>query len=210
MGGDMTGLVMYEQPAPVGSRTSAGSAAPGQRASLRASADPSTTPASPTPGSPTQAWSPNLPDAFSIAVDSPGSVPRGAWGSASSRGLFPLSAMGRLEHFCTTPAQYPLRIRFYLDSMATPRPQPFQPPTLSVIADFTPTGGAPRRIADVADSAPRYDGPGWPLAPAFGDLFTASSSASGALGVRAQLSDPATAGGVTYRDSVACELVPCA
>lgn len=159
---------------------------------------------------PTQTWSPNLPDAFSITVDSPGSAPRDAWGSASGRGLFPLSAMGRLQHFCSTPAQYPLRIRFYLDSVATPRPQPFQPPTLSVIADFTPAGGSARRIANVADAAPRYDGPGWPLAPAFGELFTASSSASGALAVQAQLSDSASAGGVTYRDTVACELVPCA
>lgn len=161
------------------------------------------------PPVPTQAWTPTLPDAYSISVDSPGSVPRDAWGSASSRGVFPLSTRGRLEHFCTTPAQYPLRIRFYLDSMANPRPQPFQPPMLSVVADFAPAGGAARRVADVSDPAPRYDGPGWPLAPAFGELFTASSSASGALAVSARLSDPATAGGVTYRDSVPCELVPC-
>lgn len=197
----MTGTAAFEQQATVASRPSVSVA---QRTPVGPTADLAADPAVPT-----QAWSPNLPDAFSITVDSPGSVPRDAWGSASSRGLFPLSARGRLEHFCTTPAQYPLRIRFYLDSVVTPRPPPFQPPTLSVVADFTPIGGSARRIAHVSDAAPRYDGPGWPLGPSFGELFTATSSASGALAVQAQLSD-AAGGGVTYRDSVACELVPCA
>jgi hypothetical protein len=154
-------------------------------------------------------WSPSLPD-ISIHVDSTKAAPRDAWGTASGRGVFPFSNLGRLEHFCSTPAVYPLRIRFYLDSAAVPRPQPFRPPALSVIADFTPSGGSPRRIADVADSAPRYAGAGWPLAPAFGEVFAASSSQSGVLNVRASLDDPDTATSVSYRDTVNCELVPCA
>jgi Domain of unknown function (DUF4157) len=171
-------------------------------------------PDAPTPAGlpiPLQAgWSPSTPGVFSIHVDSGGAQPRDAWGSASSRGVFPLSAMGRLEHFCSTPANYPLRIRFYTDSAATPRPQPFRPPALSVVADFTPSGGSPRRIAGAADAAPRYAGAGWPLAPAFGELFTASSSQSGVLSVQATLRDPDTSTTVAYRDTVACELVPCA
>jgi hypothetical protein len=103
-----------------------------------------------------------------------------------------------------------MRIRFYLDSAASPRPQPFRPPALSVLADFTPAGGSPRRIANAADSAPRYAGAGWPLAPAFGDLFAAASSSSGVLTVHAGLNDPDTGTAVEYRDVVACELVPCA
>jgi hypothetical protein len=117
--------------------------------------------------------------------------------------------MGRLEHFCSTPADYPLQVRFYLDAMAMPRPQPFRPPALSVVADFTPAGGAARRIANVADSSPRYLGPGWPLAPAFGEMFAAASSQSGVLSVRAGLNDPDTGTSITYSDSVVCELVPC-
>jgi hypothetical protein len=155
-------------------------------------------------------WSPSLPDIFSIHVDSTKAAPRDAWGAASGRGVFPFSNLGRLEHFCSTPADYPLRIRFYLDAVAVPRPQPFRPPALSVIADFTPSGGSPRGIANVTDSAPRYAGAGWPLAPAFGEVFAASSSQSGLLSVQASLSDPDTAASVSYRDTVVCELVPCA
>ena len=44
---------------------------------------------------------------------------------------------------------------------------------------------------------------------AFGELFTASSSQSGVLAVRATMNDPDTANTVTYGDTVACELVPC-
>ena len=77
---------------------------------------------------------------------------------------------GRLEHFCTTPADYQLYIRFYIDAAGMPRLQPFRPPALFVIADFTPPGGSPRRVDDVTDFAPRYAGAGWPLALAFGEL----------------------------------------
>jgi hypothetical protein len=155
-------------------------------------------------------WSPSTPGIFSIEVDSDKGWPEGAHGSASNRGLFPFSGMGRLEHFCSTPAAYPLRIRFYLDAAGKARPQPFRPPALTVVADFTPTGGASRTVANAADASPRYDGPGWPLAPSFGEIFAASSSQSGVLSVVATLNDPDTANTVTYRDSVTCELVPCA
>jgi hypothetical protein len=154
-------------------------------------------------------WSPSIPGIFSIHVDSSRAQPGDAFGTASSRGVFPFSDQGRLEHFCSTPANYPLQIRFYVDAEAMPRPQPFRAPALSVVADFTPSGGSPRRIANAADSAPAYRGAGWPLAPAFGELFTASSSQSGVLIVRATMNDPDTANTVTYRDTVACELVPC-
>ncbi len=155
-------------------------------------------------------WSPSTPGIFSIEVDSSGGRPAGAHGSASSRGVFLFSAMGRLEHFCSTPASYPLQIRFYLDAAGRPRPQPFRAPSLSVVADFTPTGGAPRRVANGTDAAPGYAGPGWPLVPAFGELVSARSSQSGSLNVTATMADPDTATTITYRDTVACELVPCA
>lgn len=118
--------------------------------------------------------------------------------------------MGHLEHFCSTPATYPLQIRFYLDAAGRPRPQPFRVPTLSVLADFTPAGGAARRVANGTDAAPGYAGPGWPLVPSFGELVAASSSQSGSLSVTATMTDPDTATTITYADTVACELVPCA
>ncbi len=155
-------------------------------------------------------WSPSTPGVFSILVESDKGRPEGSHGSASSHGLFPFSAMGHLEHFCSTPGVYPLRIRFYLDSADKPRPAPFRPPTLSVLADFTPTGGSSRRVAGVSDSSPRYDGAGWPLAPSFGEVFSASSSQGGRLDVVATLDDPDAATTVTYRDGLECELVPCA
>lgn len=159
---------------------------------------------------PAQSWTPSTPGVFSIHVDSDRAAPPDAWGTVSNRGLFPFSRLGRLEHFCTTPAHYPVRLRFYVDAMAVPRPQPFQPPALAVSVAFTPSGGSPRSIAQVADSAPRYLGPGWPLAPSFGEVFAAGSSSSGALGVVATLNDADAGVSLTYRDSIACELVPCA
>jgi hypothetical protein len=166
----------------------------------------------PVPAAPTQgAWSPSTRGASSIVVESSKGQPDGCSGSAAIvSGVFPLSRCGRIEHFCTTPARYPLQVRFYTDSMATPRPQPFRPPALSVAITFTPSGGAARRVADVADQAPRYLGAGWPLAPAFGELFSAASSQSGLLHIKARLHDPDSATTVAYRDAVPCELVPCA
>jgi hypothetical protein len=79
-----------------------------------------------------------------------------------------------------------------------------------VLVDFTPTGGSSRQVAGVSDSSPRYDGAGWPLAPSFGEVFSASSSQGGRLNVVATLDDPDAAATVTYRDGVDCELVPCA
>jgi hypothetical protein len=155
-------------------------------------------------------WSPTTPGVFSILVESDKGRPEGCHGSASSHGFFPFSAMGHLEHFCGTPGVYPLRIRFYLDSADKPRPTPFRPPTLSVLADFTPSAGTARQVAGVSDSTPRYDGPGWPLAPSFGEVFSASSSQGGRLSVVATLDDPDAATTVTNRDGVDCELVPCA
>ncbi len=159
---------------------------------------------------PTQAWTPDLSGVLSIHVDSAGSAPRDAWGEASNRGVFPFSGRGRVEHFCSTPATYPVRIRFYVDALALPRPTPFRPPSLSVAVAFTPTGGASRPVASGADAAPRYHGPGWPLTPSFGDLFSAVSSASGVLAVTARLADTDAGVTLTYTDDIACELVPCA
>jgi hypothetical protein len=156
------------------------------------------------------AWSPSVSGILSIEVDSTRSRPPETYGHASNRGLFPFSDNGRLEHFCSTPADYPLRVRFYIDTEAMPRPRPFRPPALSVVADFTPAGGAPRRIANAADADPHYRGAGWPLVPAFGEVFTASSSQSGSLNITASMKDPDTATSITYRDAVVCELVPCA
>lgn len=158
---------------------------------------------------PAQAWSPDLPSVFMITVDSERAMPATAWGEVSGRGLYPLSRMGRLEHFCSTPAHYPLRIRFYVDSVVSPRPTPFRPPALTVSIGFTAASGSPRQVADVADPAPGYNGPGWPLSPAFGDVFSAGSSGSGTLAVTARMADGDTGVTRTYTDNIACELVPC-
>lgn len=158
-----------------------------------------------------RSWSPSARGVFSILVESSNGKPEGCSGSAATGvGLFPLSRCARIEHFCTTPARYPLQIRFYVDSVATPRPAPFRPPALSVAIDFTPSGGAPRRVANGADASPRYVGAGWPLVPAFGEMFSAASSQSGLLSVQARLNDPDSGTTVAYRDTVSCELVPCA
>ena len=160
---------------------------------------------------PVQAWSPATRGVFSISVESSLVRPDGAFGGSSNGvGHFPLSNRGRIQHFCSTPAHYPLQVRFYVDSVQTPRPQPFRPPVVSVAMEFTPSSGAAQRVTNAADSAPRYLGPGWPLVPSFGEHFAASSSQSGLMTVQANLNDPDTGTSLAYRDSVPCELVTCA
>lgn len=164
------------------------------------------------PQAPVAPWSPARPGTFGIMVESVKATPAEAFGAANS-GLTtaPLSAAGQIEHFCTTPASYPIRIRFYTDAQNLPRPQPFTGPQVSVALDFVPDGqAAPTFSRTVKDTAPRYTGPGAWLVPSFGTDFSIGAAGSGYLTTRVELFDAAHSARVAYVDRIRCHLAPCA
>jgi hypothetical protein len=157
-------------------------------------------------------WSPTDPGTFSIFVESDKAKPASCVGDASSGvAPSPLSACGMIEHFCTSPASYPLKVSFFIDAQNMERPQPFTPPTVSVALSFVPDGAtAPNFTRSVTDPAPRYQSAGHPLMPSFGTTFNVSSNGSGQLGARFDMVDPGTGIHVTYVDRIRCNLSPCA
>jgi hypothetical protein len=166
----------------------------------------------PTPvQTPVAPWSPTRPGAFSIMVESAKSVPNTCFGYADSGArTSPLSSCGYIEHFCSTPARYPLQIRCYTDAMNLPRPQPFQGPEIQVGLNFIPEGStSPTYSQTVKDSNPRYTGPGNWLEPSFGTDFTVAASGSGQLTTRVDLIDTASGVRAAYADIIRCHLLPC-
>jgi hypothetical protein len=138
-----------------------------------------------------------------------GGVGSGCLGFASSGNAQAFSACGRVEEFCATPAVYPFRVWFHVDSQGMPRPQPFRMPTVEVIWQFVGANGASQN-GQLKDVAPKYAGDGRPLAPSFGEDLRISAASSGQLWLTAALADPDSGAGVTYRDHIECRLVPCA
>ncbi len=157
-------------------------------------------------------WSPTTPGAFSIFVESDKAKPASCVGDASSGvAQSPLSGCGMIEHFCTSPANYPLKVSFFVDADGMARPQPFMPPTVSMALSFVPEGAtSPTFTRTATDAAPRYQAPGHPLTPAFGTSFNVPSNGSGQLGTRFDMVDPGSGVRVTYVDRIRCHLSPCA
>jgi hypothetical protein len=118
------------------------------------------------------------------------------------------SACGRVEDFCATPARYPFRFWFHVDTQGLPRPQPFRPPAVELAWQFVDERGA-AQSGHERDTAPAYNGDGQPLAPSFGQFLTVSAPSSGQLWLTLALADPDSGVGVTYRDQIQCRLVPC-
>lgn len=138
-----------------------------------------------------------------------GGAGTGCLGFASSGGHQAFSACGRVEEFCATPAVYPFRVWFHVDSQGMPRPRPFRMPTVEVIWQFVAASGTTQN-GQLKDAAPKYAGDGRPLAPSFGEDLRISAASGGQLWLTAALADPDTGAGVTYRDRIECRLVPCA
>lgn len=160
---------------------------------------------------PSAGWTPTHPSGLSIYVESDKSSPRDRYGSASSRGTVALSSNAHIEHFCSSPGSFPLTIRFYIDSMTLPRPHPFQAPAVSVGFSYVPEGAtAPSATRTARDTAPRYHGPGYALAPSFGTAFSFMAHGSGMLNTRAELLDQSSGVRISYVDRICCYLAPCA
>ncbi|MDF3037655.1 MAG: hypothetical protein K0Q71_361 [Thermomicrobiales bacterium] len=138
-----------------------------------------------------------------------GGAGSGCLGLAGPGNTQAFSACGRVEEFCATPAVYPFRVWFHVDSQGMPRPQPFRMPTVEVIWQFVGANGASQN-GQLKDAAPRYAGDGRPLAPSFGEDLRISAASGGQLWLTAALADPDSGAGVTYRDHIECRLVPCA
>jgi len=155
-------------------------------------------------------WSPSL-GMVSITVTSSKSVPKGAMGVASVRGVGLFSTEAHIASFCVTPASYPLQFWFHVDAEGIPRPSPFTTPAVSVTLAFTPENGrTPTATQAVADPRPAYAGPGAPLVTNFGETLWTGSSGGGILGVAAAMADPDTGTTVRYDDQIGCRLEPCA
>lgn len=154
-------------------------------------------------------WVPRQLHAF---VESQQSVPRRSLGFGGYTWTpEPLGASSHLEHFCSTPAPYALRFRYYVDSAERPRPQPFESPNVSITLEFTPDGeGRAPRSVTVNDDQAHYRGPGQALATRFGETVSIRGDGGGQLAVFAGLIDPSSGAQFTYIDRVRCVLVPCA
>ncbi len=152
------------------------------------------------------AWSPDL---LSITVRSPNAS---CMGGATPKSLSLLSACGRLEHLCTTPARWTFEVMFHVDVDVIGRPLPFAPPAVSLTWSFRRSDGTPLAPGVPAggsfqDPAPAYRGPGVPLHTSFPRRFTIESGGDGLLELLCVLRD--SAGTVQYQDSIACVLLPC-
>lgn len=177
----------------------------------RQPADPDPQPA-PAQTAPVASWDPARTGTFSIMVDSAKATPGSCFGEASSGATAnPLSACGHLEHFCTTRASYPVRIRFYVDAVNIPRPAPFRPPEVRAALEFVPDGASAATFSrTVSDTNPRYSGPGRWLEPNFGTTISITASGGGQLTADLQLFDRTHDVRVGYVDTVRCHLAPCA
>lgn len=110
--------------------------------------------------------------------------------------------------FCLS-AHVPFAVSFYVDRASRPRPQPFQPPTVSVRFEFMTRGGRRTHFVNRTDIAPRYIAPNEPLEPNFGHQFPVGSTQSGILTIFLELRD--TSGvNVSYTDRIEYIVVPCA
>ncbi|HEX2282628.1 MAG TPA: DUF4157 domain-containing protein, partial [Thermomicrobiales bacterium] len=83
-----------------------------------------------------------------------GGTGSGCMGFARPGSLQAFSACGRIEEFCATPAVYPFRVWFHVDSRGLPRPQPFRSPAVEVIWQFTGVTGATQN-GRLRDAAPK-------------------------------------------------------
>jgi Domain of unknown function (DUF4157) len=129
-------------------------------------------------------------------------------GMANSSGSSLYSNCGSVQPpFCQS-ARVPFNVRFFIDRIDNPRPQPFRSPTVSVNFEFKTTAGTRTSKIDKTDPHPRYVAPNVPLEPSFGHSFPIGSSESGELSVQLELHD-ASGVNVTYNDRIQYIIKPC-
>ena len=129
-------------------------------------------------------------------------------GMADSSGSSLYSNCGSVQPpFCQS-ARVPFNVKFYIDRIDNPRPQPFRSPTVSVNFEFKTTAGTRTSKIDKTDRHPRYVAPNIPLEPSFGHSFPIGSTESGELSVQLELHD-ASGVNVTYNDRIQYIIEPC-
>jgi hypothetical protein len=94
-----------------------------------------------------------------------------------------------------------LRALFWVDAPDAERPEPFDPPRLSLTVYFFPDAGDPD-VVTKETSTGRYAGPGAPLDTGFGDLTFFTPDSPGKLMVRASIEDPTSGTVAVYSESI--------
>jgi hypothetical protein len=131
------------------------------------------------------------------------------FGTADETGSDLYSNCGSPERgqFCQS-LSVPYEVRFFVDRVSRPRPQPITPPTVHVAFDFVSTSGKQGYHFDQTDSNPKYVKPNEPLAPSFGRNFSIGSAESGTLKVLIELIDSSGVN-LKYSDKIQFDVVPC-
>jgi hypothetical protein len=163
------------------------------------------TPTTPPAPAPLGTWDPTI--AFHIFLENEGTD---CLGAADQDGAILYSRCGSpIEPpFCQS-ARSRFKVTFNVDFKFMPRPQPFKPPTVSVLFQFRTTGGLLTHDVQESDSAPRYIAPGKPLEPKFGQDFPVGTTESGKLAISLKLDDESAGVKATYDDNIEYKIKPC-
>jgi outer membrane protein OmpA-like peptidoglycan-associated protein len=103
---------------------------------------------------------------------------------------------------CGGPIREHFQIFFHVDDSIVSRPQPFQPPKVSVELEVLTPGGSSKFSKVESDAKPIYKGPGEPLETSFGKDFKLPIEPGDILRVNLRLEDGSSGVSVVYSDQI--------
>lgn len=123
-------------------------------------------------------------------------------GTASPGFRSRLSQIRDCNGTCGGAVKEHFKILFHVDAVEIPRPQPFQPPTVSVNLEVLTASGKSKFSKQVSDANPIYQGAGLPLKTNFGQDFIVLLEPGDKLQINLQLNDPSSGVKVIYSDII--------
>jgi hypothetical protein len=146
------------------------------------------------------------PDGFACIADTDTSGSERAWGNFAGKPFEEVIEVGgaRFASVCPFPCVgQPLNLRpmFWVDATHRPRPQPFDPPNLSVVVFFYPDAGDPDVVIKETSKG-QYVEPGAPLDNSFGDLTFFTPDSPGNLMVSVGIADPTSGAVAVHSESI--------
>lgn len=133
----------------------------------------------------------------------------GCLGTASPISRSLLSQKPDCVGTCGGRIQEHFQIFFHVDADIVPRPQPFQPPKVSVELEILSSGGSSKFSQVKSDVKPIYRGSGEPLETSFGQDFKLPIEPGDLLRVNLQLEDRSSGITVVYSDQIKVVKLPC-
>ncbi len=130
-------------------------------------------------------------------------------GTASPGFISLLSRIPDCNGTCGGPVMERFKIFFHVDADIVPRPQPFQPPRVSVMLEVITAQGRSKFTKQESDSTPSYQGAGSPLRTSFGEDFVIPLAPGDTLRVNLQMHDPSSSTIVNYSDNISIIKLPC-